>query len=466
MEKNKTNKLHIIIPVIILVIAVIIGGIVFLKSHNLKANEKQLVVADGIVSFLEPESLIEIEIDTNGQELPNLKKDGTLPVTIKMTVNNETIEKPGTIKVQGSSTEKWPKKNWDIKIYNDEERTEVIKIKIGDSIISDEWVAKADWIDPTMLRNNLSYTLWGDIVKSRTTLPKYEVENAILDKEVITEEKVEAQGFPRVYTARIKINNKHYGITNLILGHDLNNFNIDENNSKHMYLEFDSRYGYTDVKTWEKFRSDGIGNWINGYYPENEYMTEAQKKSIDILGELVNGSLENFKKNFDKHLDKTNMIDFLIFIEVVGDWDAVSQDLEIVTYDLEKWYMLPWDKDTTFGMFWDESGLLPDSENTLVIDYEKEDPTQKPWYKTYHTFTEDVEKRYAELRDKDVLTTAHLNEMIKNIEDKVLEKVWKEESNRWDSEGRPSIDETDSDQIKSWFKQKLETLDKHFKYNK
>lgn len=463
MNNSNKKKTYIAITSLVLIIVVIIGGIFLFKS---KFNQKKVIVADGVIKFLEPDSLVEIEIDTNGQELPSTKKEGTIPVTIKMKVNNEVIEKPGTIKVQGTSTEIWPKKNWSIKIYNDEERTKILKLKIGDSIATDEWIAKADWIDPTMLRNNLSYTIWGDMVKSRTTEPKYEVQNAISQKEIVADKKVEAQGFPRVYTARIKINGEHYGITNLLLGHDPDNFNIDKDNPKHMYLEFDSRGGYTIVKTWEKFRANGIGEWINGYYPENKDMTKEQKESIDSLGKLINGSLENFKENFDKHLDKTNMIDTLIFIEAVGDWDGVSHDVEMVTYDLEKWYMLPWDKDTTFGMNWDESGIQKNSENTLLINYKKEDSTQKPWYKTYNAFTEEVEERYAELRNNNVLTTEHLREMIENVESKIPEQVWEEESTKWDSKGRPSIDETDSDQIESWFKAKLETLDKHFKYNK
>ncbi len=77
------------------------------------------------------------------------------------------------------------------------------------------------------------------------------------------------------------------------------------------------------------------------------------------------------------------MIDMLLFIEVLSDWDGVAQDLEIVSYDLEKWYFLPWDKDATFGMSWDGSGLISGISERTLIDYRAENPAQKPWLKTY-----------------------------------------------------------------------------------
>lgn len=59
----------------------------------------------------------------------------------------------------------------------------------------------------------------------------------------------------------------------------------------------------------------------------------------------------------------------LLFLEALFDYDAQAQDIEMVTYGLQKWYFLPWDKDTTFGMDWNENGILPGSESALVINY-------------------------------------------------------------------------------------------------
>lgn len=171
-----------------------------------------------------------------------------------------------------------------------------------------------------------------------------------------------------------------------------------------------------------------------------------------------------FKNQFDQHLDKSNMIDMLLFIEAIYDWDSIAQDIELVTYDLEKWYMLPWDKDTSFGMYWDESGLVGNSETQLLINYNQESPTQKPWYKTYHAFTGEVEARYAQLRDEGIFSVNGLQSLIKELTAKIPAQAWEAERQRWEEDGRPSLEETSPGQIISWFGKRLAVLDRHFNY--
>lgn len=439
------------------------------KSVGLKVSKESnnLVYFDDVVIFSEPTSIIEVNIDTLGNELPTSKSAGDLPVILSLTIEGTTLKTFGEIKVQGSSTAYWPKKNWSLKFYADAKREEKLRLKIGDSIASDKWIAKAEWIDPTMLRNALSYNLWGSMVKSRKTFPKYEVDNAwIGNNDMQKGLQTEAQGFPKAHPIHVKVNDEHYGLSMLLLGHDPLNFNIDKNNPKHIYMEFDARGGYTLVKTWEKFSAEGVGKWIDGYYPSNEDFTYEQLLAIDRLGKFINGSLDNFKANFSKYLDKTNMIDMLLFLEVIYDWDAVAQDIEMVTYDLEKWYMLPWDKDTTFGMYFDGSGIMEETENKLLINYEEEKLTQKPWYKTYHTFKPDIEQRYAELRNDDIFTVNNLSRLAEGIIKKIPTELWKIEKNKWKEYKRPSYDDTSTYQVISWFEERLKVLDKHFDYHK
>ena len=431
-----------------------------------EGGSNALIIYEDIVIFPEANSLIEVKIDTLGKPLPASKEEGDLPVMLTFTAGGTTLSSYGKIKVQGSSTARWPKKNWTLKFYADEERTEKLRLKIGDSVASDQWITKAEWVDPTMLRNGLSYRLWERMIKSRDLFPQYEVDNAWWGKNNMHEGvQTGAQGFPESYPTIVKVNDEHYGITMLVLGHDPDNFNIDKGNPKHIYLEFDARGGYTSTKTWNKFLAEGIGKWVNGYYPENKDFTSEQRSAIDELGKFINGSLEDFKKNFDKHLDKANMIDMLLFIEAIYDYDAVAQDIEMVTYDLKKWYMLPWDKDTTFGMSWNESGVMDSSAENLLISYKAERSTQKPWFKTYQAFKPEVEARYAELRDKGVFSVGGLCELAGEITQKIPKEMWSAEEARWKEEGRPSLDETSTSQILLWFERRLKMLDSHFNYS-
>lgn len=420
-----------------LIILMLLSSISFADGQtstpfDFKEESSGIIAYEDIIIFPEPNAIVEIDIDTLDKELPTSKADGALPVMMKLTAGGATLNTFGEIKVQGSSTAKWPKKNWSLKLYSDRERTKSLKLKIGDSVASDKWITKAEWVDPSMLRNGVSYRLWEAMVKSRDTFPQYEVDNVWLGNDNMFDGiQTGAQGFPKSHPSLVKVNDEHYGISILLLGHDPRNFNIDKNNPNHIYMEFDARGGYTPTKTWEKFKSEGIDSWIDGYYPENKDFSKEQKKAIDDLGKLINGSQENFNKNFDKHLDKTNMIDMLLFLEIVYDYDAVAQDIEMVTYDLEKWYLLPWDKDTTFGMDWNERGVNRPTDK-MLINYNSEDPTQKPWYKTYHAFKPDVEARYAELREKGVFSAQGIYELTGSITRKIPKEMWEAERLRWE----------------------------------
>ena len=367
-----------------------------------------------------------------------------------------TFKSFGTIQVQGSSTERWPKKNWTLKWYSDKQRTRPILVQVGSSVPTDSWIAKAEWIDPTQSRNLLSFSLWEEMEASRNS--GSEVSHST------TANNPGALGFPQTNISRVTMDGKHYGISTLTLGHDPDNFNIDPYNTSNIYMEFDARGGYTLEKTWTKLGSDGIGTWIDNYLSSTDLFTDEQKSAIDELSSVINGGQEDFEAQFDKHFDKGNMIDMLLMIEVLYDWDGRAQDLQVVSYDLDKWFFLPWDKDTTFGMHSTGRLLDPAVETKLLMDYENEDTEEKPWFKTYQAFRPEVEARYAQLRDSGIFSVENLQQKSANLHATVPIDVWSAEANRWNSLGRPSSDVVSTEQILTWFEARLGMLDLHFGY--
>lgn len=418
------------------------------------------ILTHNLFVFPEPVKYINLKIDTGGQTLPETKDDGELNVNLNMEIDGLNLTTYGTIKVQGSSTSGWPKKNWTIMFYKDEIRKEELKIKIGDSLYSNYWIAKAEWIDPTMLRNHLSYELWNDITQNRKSDKKMEINNS--NKNIKG-----ARGFPNTFPIAIYLDGSFYGLSLLMLGHDPNNFNIDGQNERHLYFEFDSRhpgFDYPRKKSWQKLVSYGIGTWIDGYVPANDSFTLKQKAAIDQFGLFVNSPLTDFTREYDKYLDKYNIIDMLLYQEIIYDWDGYGADLEIVTYDLTKWYILPWDKDTTFGLNYNETGLIENSENKKLFNYKKEQEDQIIWFKTYKTFTKEVEQRYSDLRKNGVFSVDNLKRKYFKLYNMIPDEIWQSEREKWPY--RPSVDETSPEQILDWFGKRLEMLDKHFNYKK
>ena len=71
------------------------------------------------------------------------------------------------IKCQGTSSMKYPKKNFTISLFEDEARTIKLKKNFLDWGKQNKFCLKANWIDLSHARNVVSARLWGDIVKSR-----------------------------------------------------------------------------------------------------------------------------------------------------------------------------------------------------------------------------------------------------------------------------------------------------------
>ncbi|WP_187994540.1 cell wall-binding repeat-containing protein [Schaalia sp. JY-X159] len=412
--------------------------------------------SSGTVHIQDASSMINIGVETLGQALPTAKSQGPLPVCLSIGTGDATFKSFGTIQVQGTSTARWPKKNWTLKWYSDKQRTRPILVQVGSSVPTDSWIAKAEWIDPTQSRNPLAFGLWEEMIASRNS--GSEVSHST------TANNPGALGFPQTNISRVTMDGKHYGISTLTLGHDPDNFNIDPYNTSNIYMEFDARGGYTLEKTWTKLGSDGIGTWIDNYLSSTDLFTDDQKSAIDELSSVINGSQENFEAQFDKHFDKGNMIDMLLMIELLYDWDGRAQDLQVVSYDLDKWFFLPWDKDTTFGMNSTGRLLDPAVETKLLMDYENEDTEEKPWFKTYQAFRPEVEARYAQLRDSGIFSVENLQQKSANLHATVPSDVWTAEANRWNSLGRPSSDVVSTEQILTWFEARLGMLDLHFGY--
>lgn len=429
--------------------------------------------------FPEPRRIVSLTIDTLQADLPSGKEDGMIDTWMTLEIDGIVLETYGEIGVQGSSTAQWPKKNWNLRFFADEDRTQELAIRVGNSIKSTKWVGKAEWVDPTLLRNATSFRLWDAMVKSRSAKPFYEVDNAWrLDQfgpDHDFREPVYGRGYPDNYPMRIEINGEFYGLSILLLGHDQENLNIDIHDSRNVYLEFDAEDSELDengntlwTKSWEKFRTtepdgtDSLGKWIDLRYPKNKDITDEQEAAINDLGQFINGGLKEFQNDYDYFFDKTNVIDMMLFMEAIYDWDSTSHNIEMVTYDLKKWYFVPWDKDMTFGMSFEPAISKKASEK--LFSYTEELSSQTPWYKTYQSFGNEVEARYADLRDRGVFSVENLTTIMNGVDKQFSAEDRAAEAAKWGPLGRASINDIPREQMVSWFAERLQMLDRHFGY--
>lgn len=146
----------------------------FEEGQILSGTEKQIVLTNLGLSDLTPST------EPAAQDIPKVFINGVIPTTknevsAELTYISKTLNFHSYIKIkcQGNSSMSYPKKNFTIKLFQDEDRSEKLKIDFKGWGKQNKFCLKANWIDISHLRNVVSARIWGDIVKSRSNYEDY-----------------------------------------------------------------------------------------------------------------------------------------------------------------------------------------------------------------------------------------------------------------------------------------------------
>lgn len=125
-------------------------------------------------------------------------------------------------------------------------------------------------------------------------------------------------------------------------------------------------------------------------YPDDP--TDEIKTSLNNLIKFVATSTdEDFKAQFEQYFDKTSVIDYLIFCNIIEDTDAWIKNQTLFTIDGKKWYYHPYDLDMSFGSSSDGS-IFNITKGIIGLD------TNRLFKRVATTFSDDVKARYKDLR--------------------------------------------------------------------
>ena len=164
-------------------------------------------------------------------DIPKVYIDGTIPttkneVTGKLTYISKTLSFVAYIKIkcQGTSSLSYAKKNFTVKLFEDENFETKLKINFKGWGEQNKFCLKANWIDISHARNVVSAKLWGDIVRSRASFNSY-------PEEYKTSPNCGAiDGFP----IQVYCNGLYWGRYTWNIPKDAWMFNMDEDNKNHI----------------------------------------------------------------------------------------------------------------------------------------------------------------------------------------------------------------------------------------
>ena len=367
---------------------------------------------------------------------------------VKMSVSyvhpdGDSFESYATIKVQGSSSTAYDKKNYTIKLYKDEELDEKFKFDFGWGKES-KYVMKANWVDFSQARNVVSCRLWGDIIKTR---PETDIQKQLAS---LKTNGGAIDGFP----IAVYMNGEFYGLYTMNVPKDEWMFGMgekDENGEKSATeaLIASDDWNHTDFYSLiGEFVEDSAGDlvakdggWELIYYGGDNHAWVAE--SFDALIKFCqDNDGDAFRAGISEYLDVDAAIDYVIYMYANCMHDNASKNMLWATYDGKVWIPSAYDQDGTFGQVWDgirqssPSSSLPFVNNGRIevgINYGptgNNSPKFILWDRIWNSFTEEILERYSELRQS-VLSTKNMVAALREFEALIPESMFEADLAKW-----------------------------------
>ena len=344
-------------------------------------------------------------------------------IQIKYQDENTSFDAYSSIKVQGTSSLYYEKKNYTINLYEDYDLSKKKSVDVGWGKQS-KYCLKANWIDKTHARNIVTAKLASE-VQAKYDLFNSSPNNGLID------------GFP----VEIYINDEFLGIYTWNIPKDAWMFNMDEDNKNHIVFVGES---------WEdpvNFKAPAT------YGPWDTEVGRGDEEDLAKLNRLVNfvnnSSDKTFKETYNQYLNLDSTINYIILMEFANLIDNAGKNMLIATYDGDIWYPTLYDLDTSWGTNYDGLTTI-DYALTVFVK------SSKLWTRTLDNFSEEIYSRYQELR-KDILTKEHIMKLFNDFKTLIPEESLKKENERWNN--IPGYDYT---QIDEFLDTRIPIVDKFF----
>lgn len=417
-------------------------------SSNSGSGSSALIKVENAIVFEKPNNII--RIDFSGDLIPAGK--GTVKKSeVTLTIDGAVYKTFGTYEVQGNGSVQYPKKNLTFGFFTDDSYINSQTIKIGAVIPHDEWVFKANYIDSTHVRQMSSYMLWSQVMQSRDLWPQRDIDNSYVGKTGLDAIDTGALGHPIGYPCVVYFNGDYYGIGTFQIGKKRANYNIPKNSPKMIQAEPDGQN--IDITDWTNAAIE-----IKAPSKPNTD-TAAAFLAWDTFAQSAQA---DFTANIATYTNKQNIIDYYLLVQFLAATDCVGANFNFVTWDGTRWYFMPYDLDSVYGLEVTGTVIL-NTVNQSMTEFSRPRQQSKDfWKKVEIAYATDINKRYAQLRNQQIFSVKNILKNIRELNDKYTADLFKAEYAKWPA--LPSLNITNTEQIATWVKARLVYLDSKFSY--
>ena len=357
-------------------------------------------------------------------ELTMKEKNDIGKFKIKYKSESINLEKYVTMKIQGSSSFWYPKKNYTIKFFNDEDCTDKYKVNFGWGR-QNKYVLKANWTDKTHSRNIVTAHIAAQ-VQDKYNLFQNTPNNGLID------------GFP----VEVYLNNEFHGLYTLNIPKEDWLYGMDDNNPNHIIMVGEK---YSTATTFKEVNIDGWNNQLDDNSPT------VQQKMLRLINFVVNSTDQEFKENIEDYLNLDATLNYYVLCHTLNIADNNAKNLLFVTYDGKIWYPTLYDLDTTFGSYYHGLELYP-------TDYSLQMNHNRLFERLSILFKKEIEQRYKELR-QNILSEENIINEIDEVYSQIEPSLFEKEQQKWGQ--LPGYELT---QLKEYIHERLPYVDKMMNY--
>jgi len=369
-----------------------------------------------------------------------MSKENKVKVGFSYMSEGQTVNCKATLKWQGASSIKYPKKNYSMTLLKEDGSK--YKICFVDSWgIQSKYCLKANYVDYSQSRNIVSAKIFGEIVKSRNKGDRLEtlVNGGAIDgyPVVIYHDGV----FQGLYTLNIPKDDWLFGMGNE-KAYEAIFFGDDWSDSVALKEEIaeDVTESLWDIEYCSTEKNELIGTkWIRDNF--NEF--------IRFLNTCTK---EEFNEHINDYTDVDRAIDLFIYTIFLHANDNLSKNIIWATYDGTHWIPSAYDLDGTWGLRYD--GELYYASYDLPFDGYNKLFSLLLKYKQA-----EIKARYVELRE-DILSISNIRSRFTDFFDLIPDIVYDAEREKW-----PDVNNQDRnnyDQIIYFATKRINYLDNYF----
>lgn len=412
-----------------------------LYSSCLFCHKSELISSDDKLAPPEsagvPVLFFEGDLDASTKEKP-------VNMTVKYQSEGLNFSAYATMKVQGNTSAEYEKKNYNLKLYEDEAHTKKQKVDLGWGK-EFKYCLKANYIDASHARNIVNARLFAEITANRKG------HNPILDD-------LPNMGLIDGFPVALYLNGEFYGMYTLNIPKDkwLMGMKDDETVKQAILMADDWQ---PSVYFKEPIATDYSNGWeLEHCTTQNSaWVRSSFNEFIKFVGENDGAAL---RAGLDEYIDVDSFIDTMLFYIVIGAYDNYVKNMLYVTYDGgDTWMCIPYDLDSTWGLYWDGSYYVEEDKGLLRKDGATVRTTSSSnilWTKLLTEYRSEIKARYDELRSG-TLSNTHIMEEYDAFFASVPDILYKSEAARWPNVPQLKVDQRS--QISTYMEKRLEKLD-------